>query len=87
MTIAWTKGVKKPRDPFHFYLLEATSKIRAESVDKLTSKQILQIAQTQWAGLTDEQKQKFTEEALEDVQKFRREEKLSEVSLPSGYRM
>ena len=68
--------VRKARAPFYFYLLEVSPKIMAESVDKKSSKQVLEIAQQQWATLTREEQERFTELAREDDQRYSQEKEL-----------
>ena len=45
----------------------------AESADKKSSKQVLEIAQQQWATLTREEQERFTELAREDDQRYSQE--------------
>jgi hypothetical protein len=65
--------IRKARNAFQFYLLEAGSRICAEAVDKRSAKQVHGLAFREWVALAVESRQKYIEIAVEDVQRVCRE--------------
>jgi len=64
---------------FHFFLSEARAWIRMESVDKMSAKQIHELALHEWEALPAEDMQKYVEMAVEDAQRIRRKKPSSET--------
>lgn len=64
--------VQRPRDSFHHYLIEMSRKIRAESVDKMSHKQILEVARQRWDSLTPGEQQIYHQRAQQEEEEAQR---------------
>ncbi len=71
--------IRRARDAFQFYLLEAGTRIRAEAVDKRSVRQVHELALREWEALAQEARQKYVQMAVEDAQRVRREKQLPQA--------